>query len=236
MKKWLFPLNLLLMAALYIGNYFYHTVGGLEIKMLCSSIFTLQGLVNAIFAIRMEKKFQAAPFCLFLGLFLSMAGDYLLGVDFLIGAATFAAGHVCYLISHCLLRPFRKYDLIPCLLLFAGGSAFLLFSPLVSFTDESQKWICLGYALVISGMTGKALGNLMMERSIASALLAFGSMLFFFSDFMLVLDWFTKLGRWTGTLCMAAYYPAQSLLALAIFFIISYQKGGLSHAHHHCSV
>lgn len=220
------------MAALYIGNYFYHTAGGLRLKMLCSCLFFLQGLMNFAFLARTEKRLSSAPLLMTLGLFASMAGDYLLNQDFLIGACTFALGHVFYFVSYCLHTPLRKTDLLPALLLFAGGGSFLVFSPLLSFGDESMRRICLGYALIISLMAGKTLGNLWKKRSCLQWLQAFGSLLFFLSDFMLVLNWFTPLGKWTGTLCMAAYYPAQSLLALSIFFMTA-NKEEISHARDH---
>lgn len=232
MKKIVFFLNLLWMAVLFAGNYFYHTVGGLILKMLCSSLFFLQGLMNAYFAARVEKKLSPAPFFMCLGLFTTLAGDYLLNEDFLIGACAFALGHVFYCVSYARLSPFRKKDLLPALLLFAGAGAFLCFSPDLSFSEENQRWICLGYALIISLMAGKALGNLCGKHTLPKWLQAFGSLLFFFSDLMLALNWFTPLGKWTGALCMAAYYPAQSLLALSIFFMTA-NKEEFSHACDH---
>jgi len=43
------------------------------------------------------------------------------------------------------------------------------------------------------------------------------SILFFFSDLMLVFDWFIGLWSWTDHACMGTYYPALCFLALAMF-------------------
>lgn len=45
-----------------------------------------------------------------------------------------------------------------------------------------------------------------------------GSILFFFSDLMLVFDWFLSMGRIAGILCMSTYYPAQCLFAFSVYY------------------
>lgn len=64
---------------------------------------------------------------------------------------------------------------------------------------------------------GKAICNFIRKPNALTAILAFGSMLFFLSDLMLVFDLFIGIWDWTGNLCMATYYPAQCLLAYTIF-------------------
>ena len=82
------------------------------------------------------------------------------------------------------------------------------------------------YALIISLMLGKAAGNFIHEKSISAGIIAFASLLFFFSDLMLVFDWFIGLWSWTDNACMGTYYPALCLLAFSMLSkIITNSKG-----------
>ena len=65
-------------------------------------------------------------------------------------------------------------------------------------------------------MLGKAIGNLIHAPCLYTATVAVASGLFFFSDLMLVLDWFIGLWSWTDHACMGTYYPALCLLALSM--------------------
>ena len=66
-------------------------------------------------------------------------------------------------------------------------------------------------------MLGKALGNFIREKNLVNGTIAVASILFFFSDLMLVFDWFIGLWNWTDNACMGTYYPALCFLALAMF-------------------
>jgi len=66
-------------------------------------------------------------------------------------------------------------------------------------------------------MLGKAIANFLREKNAFTALLALGSALFFFSDLMLVFDWFIGLWDWTSHACMGTYYPALCLMAFAMW-------------------
>jgi hypothetical protein len=80
--------------------------------------------------------------------------------------------------------------------------------------------VCIVYAAIISTMLGKAVGNFLRERSGdsgVSGMIALASGLFFFSDLMLVFDWFIGRWDWTSNACMGTYYPALCLLALSMF-------------------
>ena len=71
------------------------------------------------------------------------------------------------------------------------------------------------YALIISLMVGKAISNFVKERTVLTATVLVGSILFFFSDLMLVFDWFMGIGRIAALLCMSTYYPAECILAFS---------------------
>ena len=91
-NKILLVVNLLLMAAVFTGNYFFLTVGGSDIKALTSGGFVLMGLVNLIFAVAVKGRQVKYVATLAAGLTLACLGDILIGPSFVIGAALFALG------------------------------------------------------------------------------------------------------------------------------------------------
>ena len=56
MKKIFYIINFLLTLAVFVGNYFYLTEGGLMLKALCSSGFASLGLLNLLYALLNKKK------------------------------------------------------------------------------------------------------------------------------------------------------------------------------------
>jgi hypothetical protein len=66
-------------------------------------------------------------------------------------------------------------------------------------------------------MLGKAIANLIREPSLFRWLLAIGSVLFWFSDLILAIDLFGQSSRLTWILCSYSYWPAQNILAHALF-------------------
>lgn len=155
-----------------------------------------------------------------MGLILAFIGDIRIDRNFILGAGSFAAGHICFVAAYCLLQRPHLCDLIPSGILFLGSSAFLQFCPLLFFGLPIYKTVCIVYSLIISLMLGKAIGNLIRQRNKLNVTLAVASILFFFSDLMLVFNWFIGLWRWTGNACMGTYYPALCLLAFAIWLSV----------------
>jgi uncharacterized membrane protein YhhN len=100
-------------------------------------------------------------------------------------------------------------------IIFVAAACFILFAPILHFSEGYMRIVCLVYALIISCMVGKAAGNFIRSRTLLTATLLAGCVLFFFSDLMLVFDWFAGGGRITGLLCMGTYYPAECLLAIS---------------------
>lgn len=92
--------------------------------------------------------------------------------------------------------------------------SFILCFPYILFEVSVLKYVVLVYACIISVMVGKSVGNAICEKSIFACMIMLGSILFFISDMMLLLAWFSRIeGRWTSHVCMATYYPALCLLA-----------------------
>ncbi|MBP3704071.1 MAG: hypothetical protein J6I98_00930, partial [Clostridia bacterium] len=79
------------------------------------------------------------------------------------------------------------------------------------------KKLLIGYAVIIAAMVGKALSNLRYGRSLARGLIALGSAMFWFSDLILAIDMFGASSRLTWVLCSYVYWPAQTIMAYALF-------------------
>lgn len=212
-------LNVLIIAAICVLNYFYqknHFVFWL--KCVCSAGFAILGVINLGFAIGTAQKDLEFFVLMALALVLAMLGDIFIGKSFAIGAGFFALGHIGFIIAYSFLQGFSLLDAVIIAVIFILTAAFLLFAPRINFGSQKNKWICLSYSFIISLMLGKALANLICQANAVTALIAAGSFLFFFSDLMLVLNWFVRVGKWAGHACMGAYYPALCILAVSMYF------------------
>lgn len=211
-------LNILIIAAIFVLNYFYQKNNFVfSLKCICSAAFALLGIINLLFAIGTEKENLEFYILMSMGLVLAMLGDVFINKSFAMGAGFFALGHVGFALAYSFLQGFNSLDVIIVGAIFLATAAFLLFAPCVDFGSKKIKWICLSYALIISVMLGKAVANLICQVNAVNALISAGSILFFFSDLMLVLNWFVGVGRWAGNACMGTYYPALCILAFSMY-------------------
>ncbi|MBQ8163954.1 MAG: lysoplasmalogenase [Clostridia bacterium] len=217
-KKAMFAVNGFIIASIFVLNYFYQIRGfDFVLKCVCSGAFALLGLINLAYALvtkQMNKRFYIGMAS---GLVLAMLGDVILGYSFIFGAAVFALGHICFVVSYCYLQKLKRLDYIISGVLFIGAASFLLFCPLLNFEEPIFRAVCVVYALIISVMLGKAVGNFIRERNAVTGIIASASILFFFSDLMLVLDWFIGFWDFTDHACMGTYYPALCFLAFSMF-------------------
>ena len=210
-------LNICVISLICILNYFYQSNGfDFTLKRTCSGLFASLGIANLIYAWKTKEGNRKFYIFMALGLVFAFLGDYLIGYDFIVGAATFALGHVFFVIAYCFLQKMQKLDLTVSGALFACCLIFLLFCPLLSFDVPVFRIVCIVYALIISTMLGKAIGNFVREKNAFTGTIAAASALFFFSDLMLVFDWFIGLWSWTDHACMGTYYPALCLLAFSM--------------------
>jgi len=209
--------NLALTLAVLAGDLCYLLFGGLWLKALTSFGFLAQGAGNHLLCrgghAAEEGRFSRR---MVWGLLLCFGADVVINLDFMSGAVIFALGHVLYLLAYGCLTPVEKRDLKIGSVIFAVSALVLLGLPVLDFGSGLMKLVCILYALVISLMVGKAIGNHLKLRRRQTALLAAGSILFFLSDFMLLLDVFADAPRITIWLCLLFYYPAQCLLAGAL--------------------
>ena len=216
-KRIVMGLNIAVITAILVMNYFYQSNGfDFTLKCICSGCFAALGIVNLIYAFGSKAENKRFYIAMATGLVLAFLGDYYIGYDFITGAAVFALGHVCFVVGYCFLQKMRLLDYIISGVIFACGGSFLAFCPILTFDVELFRYVCLGYALIISLMLGKAVSNFIKKRSVVNGVIGAASLLFFFSDLMLVLDWFVGRWNWTDHACMGTYYPALCLLALSM--------------------
>lgn len=217
MQKAVRVLNYILMVLAMACLVYYINTGGLWLKGVTSSWFVLLGLVNLVFAKRSGVKKMGFLAVLEGALVLCMTADVCLGLNFLLGTAVFALGHVCFFAAFCILEKPRHRDWIPIGIILVISLIAVLGTPYIQIEDPLMRGILVAYAIVISAMLGKAIGNLMAKRSLSRWLFAIGSVMFWFSDLMLALNLFGSGGRLAGLLCMYTYWPGQSLIAHTLY-------------------
>ena len=222
MKQKIFlALNILLLAGLFACTWVYtHINGRLVMKGVTAGSFVLLGLTNLAYGLTTRPRRMAFPLTLAAGLTLAMLGDLLLGESFALGAGLFAAGHVLYTAAMYLRQRFRPLDAVMTLVMLGIALGVLHLTPGLTFADPALGVICHAYAVVISLMAGKAVSAFLRERTIVTGLMSLGSLLFYFSDVMLLLAWFAGAGGWAGTVCLWTYFPGQGLLAHAGYWFV----------------
>lgn len=219
---WLVIANLLFLIATIVTDVLYITKGHPYLyKTLASSVFVLCSLTNLIlmFAYKnaINKKFIIL---MFIGQIFAFAGDILLIDYFVIGAISFAIGHIFYFIAYCFIKPFKLIDLA-----FIGGA--IAISCIIIFTSNinlgSNLPLILAYALVISCMLGKS-ATLFLTDVFKGIIIFGGSLMFYLSDMFLMFALFGDIGRIGSILCLSFYYPAEFVLAASISAIQYFKK------------
>lgn len=220
MKKTFYIINAILIAAILASGICYDRFGGLWLKGLTSAGFVVLGALNLIYALKSGSNDKKFSIFMVVGLALGMVADIVLNLKglFIAGAAIFAVGHVFYVVAYCMLVKFRWTDLIACAIIFIPAALFITLAPIFDFGGILMEIVCVVYALIISLMAGKAISNLIRERNFVNLLIVIGSVLFVFSDMMLLLGVFGNNMPFAtlDSLCILTYYPAQCLLAHAI--------------------
>ena len=226
MKKILFILNLLLLAAIIALDVCLILSPSLALKSVTSACFVLVGIINAAYAIKAgaDKKFIIF---MLVGLVFAMAGDIVNyntdDIYFITGTALFALAHVFYIVSYYFLCRFHLTDVIISACIFVPSALFITLAPIFDFGGVLMEVVCIVYALILSVMVGKALSNVRLRTDV-SIIIAVGSILFFVSDLSLLLNMFGKMHTVPRILCLATYYPAQFILAFSMF-VYALRKG-----------
>lgn len=215
--------NIALMACTVGCLVCYDILGGLWLKGLTSAWFVALGIVNLVYGNQRGVK-HAFLWLTAIGLALGMAADVLLGVWFMFGILSFALGHVLYLAGFFSLEKFRWKDLLFIVPMAAVSLYIVAGTPFIRIEDPVLRPMLLGYAVIIACMLGKALSNLSVRRTPSRWLIALGSAMFWFSDVMLAIDMFGTPSRLTWILCSYNYWPAQAILAYAMFRFVEEQS------------
>lgn len=223
MKKYCHEIVGILIALLVlIGDIFYILYGKLWIKGTTSSLFFLLGLYFFAFCVLKKKRIRFALFMV-IALFLTMIADIVLNIHFISGAILFAVGHILYMISYMMLHKWHWRDLLISGILMIPSVLWLTLSSMFDYGGVLMEIVVVAYAIIISFMVGKAISNwmdgLLKEKNSKplELVIMIGSLLFFFSDCMLLLNVFADFPRVVDILCLATYYPAQILLATSIY-------------------
>ena len=195
-------------------------------KPIASLLFVLCGVFNLIYVFSVLKIRRNIPFIVSMmaGLIFACLGDILLIDHFVIGAGLFAIGHIFFFVSFVCLTGFKLRDFLIGLAIFAVVLCLVLFVPFFDFGDK--KILVIAYAFVISFMLGKAVGNVFLtENRQVHLIIMLGALLFFVSDFMLMIYLFGGKFIVFDILCLATYYPAEFLLAFTIFYVATNFNG-----------
>lgn len=216
MKKTQLITNILLAIMIIIGDIFFILNLDLLTKSITSALFVTLGVVNLFFAIK--EKTPAKKFCIIMviGLFFAMLGDIILEIEFIIGALLFAAGHVFYFVAYCTLQKFEIKNLVLSTCIFVPAMLLITLAPIFDFGEILMEIVCIFYALIISIMVGKSISNYIKHKSWLNLVIMVGSILFMFSDIMLLFNVFANVPRIFIILCLSTYYPAEILLAFSI--------------------
>ena len=215
MKKAVLTLNMILLLALIVMDVCLIVFDGLLLKAITSSIFVIIGVINFVFAFKMKVDIKF-PLLLLIGLVFAMSGDIVLEINFICGACLFAIGHIMFFISYCAILRFSAKDLLFGAIIFVPSMLFMILAPIFDYGGVFMEVVCVIYALIISFMVGKSIANFLKDKSVTNIVILLGSILFFLSDLMLLLNVFAGLPV-VSVLCLALYYPAEFLLAFSIF-------------------
>lgn len=193
-------------------------------KYVASSLFVVIAMINFFYAknhgIRM-----AYPKWMIGGLILSFLGDVAIVHFFVLGALFFAMAHLCYFFAYTVLEPLVKRDIRSGILIAVLAILGILLAPNLSFPNPMLRLGWCSYAVLLSLMVGKAVGNYIRHSSHLNRVILVGSMLFFFSDAMLLLKVAGCLA-WANYACLITYYLAQLILAYSMVLYTAEESHG----------
>ena len=213
---------------------FEKNLANLFLKTLSSMLFTILGLFSLYFFIvygglKNTDNHVIGAFLMFGGLLICLIGDMILGMPriselkrdrlpIIVGGATwFALGHIIYCTALIMIFGMKIWTLaiiLPLCIFYTFGNKI--------FGKLNYGKLTIGillYSLLESLSYALCIMALIETKSLASILLTIGFTLFFFSDMVLMHNYFGKPKRVISILCHSTYYPAQILIALSIAYI-----------------
>ncbi len=224
MKKKIILVNAILLALIMIFTGLYLGLNGnvskyaLAIfKSVASILFVVVNAIDGYYGLKIikNKKPDLFPIILFIALVLSCIADIIIMINFIFGAIIFALGHVFFFISFIFLKKLNIRDIVCILTIICMSVLLLTLLPNLDF--KGLDAVIYAYAVIISFMLGKAISNMIGDRSnIKNIIIMVGAVLFYFSDLMLVLRNFGPKDIVFSFLCLFTYYPAQFMLASSV--------------------
>jgi len=212
---------------------FNKTLINLYFKTFSSVMFTLLGLLSLYTLIEkcsdLRDNRLIGGFFMLLGLILCMVGDIILGLPKLAdiknghtlviigGASWFFFGHALYCTTLIVL-----FGISPWVLAFIIPLSYIYTFVNRKIGKLDYKNLTAGvllYSVVESLSLALCAVALISSFSVSGLLLTIGFTLFYFSDMVLMHNYFGEKRRIVSILCHASYYPAQILIALSIMFL-----------------
>lgn len=214
--------NLAVALLVCMGDCVYVRYSYLWIKSITSALFVVIGIINLIYAVlnKLDRESLKFPILMLTGLTFAMLGDVILEVEFIVGAALFAVGHVFFFVSYMMIEKFKWTDLIYGSCILIPSVLLITLAPIFDFGGILMEIVVFIYAMVISCMVGKAVANFVRVRGKTNLIILIGCVLFFVSDFTLLFNVFSTL-PYFGVICLATYYPAETLLGFSVFMFVS---------------
>ena len=215
------------------------TLLNLYLKTIASTLFVLLG-ISSLFCSVAEYIYIGVindelidkligGFLIITALIFCLIGDVILGMPRISelkrdrlpvivgGASWFLFGHALYCVALISLFKFSAWVfaiIIPLALFYTFANKL--------FGKLDYKKLTIGillYSLVESLSLALCIIAIINQFSTANLLLTIGFTLFFFSDMVLMHNYFGEKKRINSILCHASYFPAQILIALSIYFI-----------------
>lgn len=226
MKNKIYGVNFILIFPLAIATVLYMLFDYTWIKAVASLIFVFIGLINVLLT-NFEKNQLKFKVIILIALIFACLGDIVLEINFIIGALLFAVGHIFFFCSFSSLVKFKLKDLLSGIIIFFCILILILFVPIFVFENIIMEILCIVYAFIISMMLSKAISNYIQLKNKQNLLILLGSVLFAFSDLMLLFNIFSILNIMIfdyslfGILCLTTYYTAEFLLAHSIIYNVN---------------
>ncbi len=185
------------------------------LKSTASALFVLCGAFNLFMLLKYHKSEGSwKGWVLFAGLVFAMAGDIFLIDFFVLGAGLFAVGHIFFLVYFCLIQKYSLLDILLTVGLIIPSILLICLYP--NFSFDGMLPLVIVYALVISCMLAKGIGNYIVKRNTSSLITMLGAILFFLSDLMLLFYVFGGNILVFDMICLYTYYPAEFLLGISV--------------------
>lgn len=192
---------------------------GLIAKCIAATCFIAIGYLG------FKKHGSTFNYLILIGLILDGIGDLFLAirniafkqVAFVIGALSFLLGHIFYIKA---LFPIANYYQLQCVLVgIFIASIMMHFFDSVCRLRKGYKLLGIVYCIMIAIMASLSVGIYLTNKINCHLLFMIGSILFTCSDFILILNQFSKKLPWMHPVYSLLYFVAQILISYSLYII-----------------